>query len=395
MFIKKIKLENFKSFGKEEIELHDFNVLVGANASGKSNFVEAFKFLKNLSKEGLDNAIALCGGIDFLKNCYSECFSIEIEFTPNNKRERKFKKYKTSYSNVLYYISIDNNKKVLEEKIVTTIEVIGNNNISAIYECKINIDGAISTFIKKGERIDEFEYSNNEIISYLMSNNTNVHNGLLIRTFFMEYFFDFNFLSIYDFNLKLAKESSKKFSMDELDETGSNISVILNEILSDIDEAKNFESIISDILPFAGHFSLDKNIDNSLIFKLHDKYVSQEFPSFLLSDGTIAITLLVTALFYEINELSIFEEPEKGLHPSLIALVMEYFYEASKGKQIIITKHNPEVVKHKKIDDLLLITRNKNGFSKITRPAEKEMVNAFLANDLGMGDLFVQNLLDN
>lgn len=40
MSIKKIKVTNFKSFKDLEIILDKFNVLIGANASGKSNFVQ-------------------------------------------------------------------------------------------------------------------------------------------------------------------------------------------------------------------------------------------------------------------------------------------------------------------------------------------------------------------
>ena len=43
-----IKLRNFLSFGPdaEEIELKSLNVLIGPNASGKSNLVEAIGFLR-------------------------------------------------------------------------------------------------------------------------------------------------------------------------------------------------------------------------------------------------------------------------------------------------------------------------------------------------------------
>ena len=47
MRIESIAVSNFKSFSKSEIELGQFNVLVGANASGKSNFVQIFKFLRD------------------------------------------------------------------------------------------------------------------------------------------------------------------------------------------------------------------------------------------------------------------------------------------------------------------------------------------------------------
>ena len=47
MAIKKIKISNSKSFKNLELELGKFNVLIGANASGKSNFTQVFGFLRN------------------------------------------------------------------------------------------------------------------------------------------------------------------------------------------------------------------------------------------------------------------------------------------------------------------------------------------------------------
>lgn len=47
--LKKIRLTNFKSFVDEEVELAPLTLLVGANASGKSNFLDALRFLKGLT----------------------------------------------------------------------------------------------------------------------------------------------------------------------------------------------------------------------------------------------------------------------------------------------------------------------------------------------------------
>jgi AAA15 family ATPase/GTPase len=46
-FLRSLKLNNFLSFGPEshEIELTPLNVLIGPNASGKSNFIEAIELL--------------------------------------------------------------------------------------------------------------------------------------------------------------------------------------------------------------------------------------------------------------------------------------------------------------------------------------------------------------
>ena len=45
------------------------------------------------------------------------------------------------------------------------------------------------------------------------------------------------------------------------------------------------------------------------------------------------------------------------------------------------------------INKLLLVTRDKDGFSTITRPADKKHVKTFLKNDMGIEELYVQNLL--
>lgn len=47
--LKKIRLTGFKSFVDEKVELAPLTLLVGANASGKSNFLDALRFLKGLT----------------------------------------------------------------------------------------------------------------------------------------------------------------------------------------------------------------------------------------------------------------------------------------------------------------------------------------------------------
>ena len=68
ILLKRLHLNNFRSFDEATIEFSDFNVLVGANASGKSNVLQAIQFLKDIRKHGLDNAISLQGGMQYLSN---------------------------------------------------------------------------------------------------------------------------------------------------------------------------------------------------------------------------------------------------------------------------------------------------------------------------------------
>ena len=69
MKISNIEIKNFKSFKNISINLNNFNVVVGPSASGKSNFIKAFKFLKDIS-EDFENGILNHGGVFFQNfNC--------------------------------------------------------------------------------------------------------------------------------------------------------------------------------------------------------------------------------------------------------------------------------------------------------------------------------------
>ena len=139
---------------------------------------------------------------------------------------------------------------------------------------------------------------------------------------------------------------------------------------------------------------IEKFADKSLLFKIREKYFGRQYlPASLISDGTINITALIIALFFGKNQLTIIEEPERNIHPYLISRVVNMMKEASQKKQIIVTTHNPEMVKHAGLKNILLICRDKDGFSTVSRPADNEEVKIFLKNEIGIDELYIQNLL--
>ena len=65
MILKNIKLHNWKNFQNCEVELSERCFIIGANASGKSNFIDALRFLRDIAKQsgGLQTAVEERGGI--------------------------------------------------------------------------------------------------------------------------------------------------------------------------------------------------------------------------------------------------------------------------------------------------------------------------------------------
>ncbi len=62
MYISQIRLRNWKNFGDAATQLSWRTFLIGPNASGKSNLLDALRFLRELASDGLAPAVARRGG---------------------------------------------------------------------------------------------------------------------------------------------------------------------------------------------------------------------------------------------------------------------------------------------------------------------------------------------
>jgi predicted ATPase len=201
-------------------------------------------------------------------------------------------------------------------------------------------------------------------------------------------------MKVYDFDPKLLKKAVPIMGKTELEKDGSNIAIVVKNIIEDPGKKVIFENLIKDVLPFVDDVAVEKFMDMSLFLKMREVYSRGIYlPGSMISDGTINILALIIALYFEERPVTIIEEPERNIHPYLISRVVAMLKEASTKKQIIVTTHNPELVKHVELDDILLISRDRSGFSEIMRPANRLEIRTFLDNEIGIEDLFVQNLL--
>lgn len=64
----RIRLENWRNFRDVSVDLQERVFLVGPNASGKSNFLDAFRFLRDIVKEGFQHAVSRRGGFSRLRS---------------------------------------------------------------------------------------------------------------------------------------------------------------------------------------------------------------------------------------------------------------------------------------------------------------------------------------
>ena len=70
MIVSRLILKNWKNFKDVNVELQERVFIVGANASGKSNFLDVFRFLRDIAKPGggLQKAVTDRGGITKIRS---------------------------------------------------------------------------------------------------------------------------------------------------------------------------------------------------------------------------------------------------------------------------------------------------------------------------------------
>ncbi len=421
IFIKRLEVRNFKSFKKIDMELGDLNIIIGANAAGKSNFVSIFRFIKDIRTSGLDNAISLQGGVEYLRNMNikaSENLSIKIAYSskyniPNNSiyKIKNDDKFKFIIHEIAYEFALKFNKKGtgfsiakdMLEYTITYQTLEEKEKLGKVF--MLNENGKLKIKYKNIPEDIKRPITRYLIPSFANRIKLEKHDLLMSKDYLLAYpflfnrnVFDVSDIGIYDFDPKLPKKATPIAGKAELEEDGRNLSIILKNIVENKTKRKNLFAIVGDMLPFVKDVNIERLADKSILFSLKESYFSKQYiPASLISDGTIDVTSLVVALFFERKSFLIFEEPGRNIHPSLISKLVGLFRETSSRtkknpKQIIVTTHNPEFVKYSNIEELLFVSRDENGFSTINRLKDREDIAAFLKNETGIDELYVQNL---
>ena len=422
MTISKIRIANFRSFADLTVELNDFNLLVGANASGKSNFVQAFQFLRDIAAQGLEDAISLQGGVEYLRNVkigdtQPLIFHVAVEADAMwwSSEGRRYRIHSFDYEFRLQFVKKGRGFTVVRDRVIITYwredltpEDTRQPAITAEQRAKYatestvelkSADGRLEILSTSPE--SEPLFSPDEI-GFLTStvNRSLSKKSLLLESplahFFAESIWDWvREIGVYDFDPSKAKRVVPVAGRSELETDGSNLAIVLRNLLSDESVKRSVRNLCWDNLPYVKSLEVEQVADRFIFFTLREEFADdKDLPASLISDGTANIIALVVALFFQKQKrFAVFEEPERHLHPKVISRLMELFKEVSEMRQILVTTHNPEVVRFAGLDNILLVSRDKNGFTRITKPSDSGPVKIFLDHGLGVNDLFVDDFL--
>ena len=428
MSINKIRVKNFKCFKDIEVDLNPFNILIGANAAGKSNFIEIFQFLKDIADYDLENAISMQGGMGLFQNIRPNENITEIGLDISidsimavNEQTHGIKFKDSKYFIQLKSISESPGFEIVTETLSSSCEYMRRDfdltskdvdifkQFETIQEGEFSLEHQGKKIVPKfKKKPKDFPISEDSIWpsfhTSIDSNQSYIdpYHSLIEFNNVLGPLLPIDGLMSFDFDPKLLKETYPISGKVTLEHDGENLAIVLKEILKKPENRRKLMNYVGELVPFVDHVDIEPLEDRSLLIKFKEIYFhdSDHFlPAGSMSDGTINVIALIIVLYFEksrwpMGSLTTIEEPERHLHPSLISRLTLMMKEASENKQLIVTTHNPEMVKHSEIDDILLVQRDKDGFSHIERPSENEQVKTFIENDMQLDELFIQNLLE-
>lgn len=165
---------------------------------------------------------------------------------------------------------------------------------------------------------------------------------------------------------------------------------------------KRFQSILNRIaekIPGIEKIDTEKTNDGRLLLRFNDKGFQDPFFAQQMSDGTLKVFAYL--LLLEDPSPPPFlcvEEPENGLYHKLLESLANEFRNHATGRkggsQVFITTHQPYFVDSLDPEEVWILEKGKDGYSDIRRASDDLMVKNMVAEGLPLGGLWYSDYLD-
>lgn len=163
-----------------------------------------------------------------------------------------------------------------------------------------------------------------------------------------------------------------------------------------------FERILQRIaarVPGIDRIDTERSPDGRLLLRFNDRGFEDPFYAQQVSDGTLKVFAYL--LMLEDPQPPPFiciEEPENGLYHKLLELLAEEFRRHAAGRrnapQIFVTTHQPYFVDALAPEETWVLEKAADGFATISRASDDDVVRAMVEEGLPLGSLWYSDYLD-
>lgn len=340
-FIETVRLQNILSYGPDSTEFHlgPLNVLIGPNASGKSNFIEALSILAAAPVD-IQTPFREGGGVsEWIWKGTPQAQTATVEATlayrVNPKRPLRYR---------LSFTPDYQARFVLNDEVIEDACFYAPASAPKSYYSYRNGQPEIRA---KGDDLSERLLTREDVKSdqSILSQVRDPMSYLeltIIGAVFSNIYFYREFPLGRSSRIRLPQQVD--LPQHALTEDGSNLAVILNYLQNDPGARKRIQQWMQEFYPSIRHIHSRFLGGTVQVFFEEDK-LNSNIPATRLSDGSLHFLCLLIALINpHTPSLICIEEPETGLHPDVIPGLAKLLVEASERSQIIVTTHSDILV---------------------------------------------------
>ena len=332
-FITRVVLKNYKSIAACDVRLQPLAFLVGRNGAGKSNFLDALRFVADALDSSLEHAIRDRGGINDVRRRsrgHPNHFSIRLEFSLPNGSTGHYAFRIGTRSPGGYEVQTE--ECVLHNEVLFTPEIyfrVDNGNVT---DTSVEVAPMASTdrlYLVNASGLPEFRH---------------VYEA-------------FSRMGFYNLNPDKIRDLQAPDPRDVLTRDGGNLTSIFSQLSSTVTE--NIEEYLAAVVPGMHKVKVkDFGPKETLEFRQDvagDKH-RWRFLANNMSDGTLRVLGILVALFQGDHDdrkrvlLVGIEEPEIALHPAAAGVLLDGLRDAAEKTQVIVTSHSPDLLDDKNLD---------------------------------------------
>jgi predicted ATPase len=338
-FLRRVRIRGYKSIAFCDVTLEPLTILVGRNASGKSNFVDALAFLRDLLKLGSTEAVRLHGGRDTLlcrvmpPSSFIN-FEIEVGFQPKSEAEP----WTGSLAVEIALPEKDHPRIVREQVRLESADKVRFVGYTVDNAGRVSWQGDHSRVPAFPEWLTEDRLL---LGMFRVTPFLGLHGIESIRT--------------YNFHPDAMRRPQKPSPGTFLEADGSNLASVIQTTAEiekwAVERAQRYLMGITGgvhflgVAPSEGYESLQLAVPQ----QFGDQPASKVLPVGSASDGTLRAFAALMAAFQQAPpngspSLVAIEEPESALHPAAMRALVAALDEATLRTQILLTTHSPDLL---------------------------------------------------